>query len=163
MFWHGGMLVPWWIHRDTRAAALVSASRDGDVLAAILDRWGIAVVRGSSSAGGSEAVLAMVKLVNDGFTMLITPDGPRGPADELKIGGLVVAQRTGAPVVLCAPRYHSAWRLKSWDRFQVPIPFSNVDLAWSAPQVIPAHCIGDPLELRRVAMQHTLREMHVAP
>lgn len=159
-FWHGGMLVPWYLHRHRRAAALVSASRDGDILAAILERWGIAVVRGSSSAGGSDAVHAMVELVERGFTVLITPDGPRGPRYEMKIGAFVVAQRAGAPVVLCAPRYHSAWRLKSWDAFAVPKPWSRVDVEWRDPVSVPADCVGQCLEEMRARCERDLREMH---
>lgn len=160
VFWHGGMLVPWYLFRRGRAAALVSASRDGDVLAAVLHAWGITVVRGSSSAGGSEAVRAMVDLVRRGYSVLITPDGPRGPAEQMKIGAFVVAQRTGAPIMLCAPQYRNAWRLRSWDRFFIPKPFSRVDVQWRGPIAIAQDCIGEALDMRRAQAQRELQEMH---
>lgn len=151
--------MPWFMHRGTKAAALVSNSRDGDVLAATLHRWGIKVVRGSSSAGGSEAISEMVELIADGYTLLITPDGPRGPHHEMKIGALVVAQRTGASLMLCAPHYRNAFSLHSWDSFQVPKPFSTVDLAWRGPIAVARDCIGAPLEDLRAKLETELVEM----
>lgn len=160
IFWHGGMLVPWFAHRGSRCAALVSGSGDGEVLAAILHHWGIRVVRGSSSKGGSEAIQEMVRLVEEGFSVLITPDGPRGPAEYLKIGALVVAQRTGAPLLLCAPRYRRAWQLKSWDGFRLPKPYSRVDMKWNGPIVIPPECVHEALEVKRMEIERLLHSMH---
>lgn len=159
VFWHGGMLVPWFVHRGAKAAALVSGSRDGDVLAATLTRWGITVVRGSSSSGGSEAISEMVGLIADGYTLLITPDGPRGPSHEMKIGAFVVAQRTGAPLMLCAPKYHNAYSLHSWDSFQIPIPFSRVELSWQGPIAVANDCVGPQLEDMRIRLESELRGM----
>ncbi len=152
--------MPWYVHRLTRAAALVSGSSDGDVLASVLSAWGIRVVRGSSSSGGSEALQTMIDLVTEGYTLLITPDGPRGPAQRMKMGALIVAQRTGVPLVLCAPHYSGATHLHSWDNFIVPFPFSRVDLVWSDPLAIPADCLGDPLDQLRAHCEMQLEKMH---
>ncbi|HZV11629.1 MAG TPA: DUF374 domain-containing protein, partial [Candidatus Kapabacteria bacterium] len=145
-FWHGGMLVPWYVYSKYNGAALVSASADGEVLARILRAWDIAVVRGSSSSGGSDAVKTMVDLAKEGCSVLITPDGPRGPAHKMKIGALVVAQRAELPLVLCTVKYHKKKVLRSWDSFEIPLPFSRADAYYSEPVIIPQDRTGDALE-----------------
>ncbi len=136
-FWHGLMLAPWWLHRRTRSVALVSPSRDGQILTAALDSWGYTVVRGSSSDGGREALHRATALVSTGKTLLVTPDGPRGPACTMKRGAALVAARTGRPLVLMGVHYDRARRLGSWDRFAVPAPFSRVQVAYSDPIPVP--------------------------
>jgi lysophospholipid acyltransferase (LPLAT)-like uncharacterized protein len=159
-FWHGGMLVPWYAYRKHNGAALVSASADGEVLARILHAWGVAVVRGSSSAGGSDAVKTMVDLAKEGRSVLITPDGPRGPAHKMKIGALVVAQRAELPLVLCAVKYHKKKILRSWDSFEIPMPFSRADVCYSEPITIPTGCTGEALETMMQAIEKQLQELN---
>lgn len=114
-------------YRDGRPVyGLVSASRDGAWLAAFFSLVGIRSVRGSSSRLGREAVTALVDVVKAGNDIGITPDGPRGPCYDFKAGALIVSRRTQTPIVLLGAAYESAWRLKSWDRFYLPKPFSRV-------------------------------------
>ena len=115
-------------HRSskTRAYALVSASKDGAWLSAFFALFGLNTVRGSSSRLGREAATALVEMLRAGHDIGITPDGPRGPIYELKPGAVIVPRRTGAPLLLVGAEFSSAWRLKSWDRFYVPRPFSRV-------------------------------------
>lgn len=113
-------------HRPTYA--LVSGSRDGAWLAAFFAVFGLRSVRGSSSRGGREAAGALIATLRDGNDIGITPDGPRGPMYDFKEGAFIVARRAGAPVLLLGWRFESAWRLKSWDGFYVPKPFSRVHL-----------------------------------
>jgi hypothetical protein len=113
--------------REGRPAyALVSASQDGAWLTAFFSLAGLRTVRGSSSRLGREAASALVETLRAGHDVGITPDGPRGPCYELKPGGVIVARRTRAPVLLVGGEFSSAWRLKSWDRFYIPKPFSRV-------------------------------------
>lgn len=151
--------MPWYVYRKYNGAALVSASADGEVLARILNSWGIAVVRGSSSAGGSDAVKTMVDLAKEGRSVLITPDGPRGPVHNMKIGALVVAQRAQLPLVLCAVKYHNKKILRSWDSFEIPMPFSRTDVYYSEPIAIPQDCTGDALEAMMLEIEKKLQEM----
>src|SRR5262249_55210284 len=109
-----------------RAYALISASQDGAWLAAFFSLVGLRAVRGSSSRFGREAATGMVEVMRAGHDVGITPDGPRGPCYELKPGTIIVPRRVGAPLLLVGGEFFSAWRLKSWDRFYLPRPFSRV-------------------------------------
>ncbi len=132
-FWHGTMLLPWFIHRNDGFAALTSKSKDGDLLAKQLKHWKYKVVRGSSSKGGDVALGVMVDLAKNGYSVAITPDGPRGPEHKFKAGAVIIAKRSGVPVVLMGIGIKSKKKLKSWDKFQIPNPFSNVKIIYSDP------------------------------
>jgi lysophospholipid acyltransferase (LPLAT)-like uncharacterized protein len=114
--------------RRRKVYALVSASKDGAWLAAFYRMIGIEPVRGSSSNHGREAARALIDQMRAGHDIGITPDGPRGPLYTVEPGVLVVTRRLHAPMVLLGIEYSRAWRLKSWDRFYVPWPFSTVTL-----------------------------------
>ena len=110
--------------RKRRLVALVSASRDGGLLAAILELFKVQPVRGSSSRRGAQALREMVTWGKRGHDLALTPDGPRGPCYIVQEGVISTAQMTGMPIVPVT--YHLNWkiRVKSWDRFQVPLPFA---------------------------------------
>lgn len=114
--------------RDRPAYALVSASRDGAWLDAFFSAVGMRTVRGSSNKFAREAASGLVEVLRAGHDIGITPDGPRGPCYDLKPGGLIVARRTHVPLLLIGGEFSSAWRMKSWDRFYLPKPFSHVRL-----------------------------------
>ena len=130
-FWHGTMLLPWFLHRNDGFAALTSKSKDGDLLAKQLKYWKYKVVRGSSSKGGDVALGIMVDHAKNGYSIAITPDGPRGPEHEFKAGAVITAKKSGIPVVLMGVGIKSKKKLKSWDKFQIPNPFSNVKVIYS--------------------------------
>lgn len=109
-----------------RCYGLISASRDGAWLETFYGWAGIRAVRGSRNHRGSQATRDLVRLVKEGNDAGITPDGSRGPRYEAKSGALLVARATRSPVVLLSFSYSSAIRLKSWDRFAIPFPFSKV-------------------------------------
>lgn len=130
VLWHNRLLITAEVFRRYRnhrpIYGLVSASKDGAWLAAFFRAVGIRSVRGSSSRGGREAAMALSAVLKAGHDIGITPDGPRGPRYDFKPGGLIVARRAGVPVVLLGGEFESAWRLRSWDGFCVPRPFSRV-------------------------------------
>ena len=135
-FWHGSMMIGWFLHRSGNAAALVSQSKDGDVLAAILEKWNYNVVRGSSSTGGSDALAAMIFLMREDYSLVITPDGPRGPICKMKAGAVITAKKSNVPLFLVGIGIKNKIILKSWDRFEVPKPFSKVVAIYSDPIII---------------------------
>lgn len=137
-FWHGSMLYPWYYFRNRKLQALISQSKDGELLARILKKWKYQVVRGSSSKGGRVALGVMVDLLKHEGAVAITPDGPRGPIHEFKPGAVIAAQRAQVPLVLLGAGYMKQTQLKSWDRFSVPKPFSKVRLVFSDPLIVPA-------------------------
>ena len=131
--WHNRLFLTTEIHRRFRhhrpLYALISASKDGAFLTAFFAMvGGMKAVRGSSSNFGREAAAALVEVQRAGHDIGITPDGPRGPCYELKAGAIIIPRRSGAPVLLIGGEFESAWRLKSWDRFYLPKPFSRVRL-----------------------------------
>jgi lysophospholipid acyltransferase (LPLAT)-like uncharacterized protein len=135
--WHGRILLVPWLNarlRRTRGAraplVLASRSRDGDLVTRFVTRFGMPVVRGSSSRGGGTALRALVAAVRRGTDVAIVPDGPRGPREQLQPGVVALAALTGAPVVPLAVGARPARRLRSWDRFLVPMPFARCVLAF---------------------------------
>lgn len=113
--------------QDVDVTALTSRSGDGELVARIMRRWGARIVRGSSSAGGREAMWALRSVVRShGSCPILVPDGPRGPARHLKRGILVLARMSGAPVLAMGLASDRHWRLNSWDRMTIPKPFARV-------------------------------------
>lgn len=126
IFWHSKMLLGWRLFKNTGAAALVSQSKDGDILNGILTNWKYNVIRGSSSKGGKEALTRLIKSANSGHSIVITPDGPRGPASMIKNGAFIISNETGLPIVPISINFAKKKILtRSWDKFEIPYPFSK--------------------------------------
>lgn len=126
IFWHSKMLAGWWIIRKLKPVALVSLSKDGELLSNVLKKWKYKIIRGSSSRGGKSALEEITGLAKLRNTIAITPDGPRGPEKVLKNGALIISFESGMPVVPLKIEYSRKLILKkSWDKFEIPIPFSK--------------------------------------
>ena len=115
-------------HQSAGLAGLVSASKDGALLAAILERFGVLPVRGSSSRRGPQALLELTTWAERGYDLAITPDGPRGPRYVVQEGAMSLAQVTGLPVVPVSYYLSGKIRAHSWDRFQIPLPFARCEI-----------------------------------
>ncbi|MBZ4219300.1 MAG: DUF374 domain-containing protein [Chlorobium sp.] len=128
-FWHGNMLTGWLFAQtlfpEKQIAAVVSMSEDGNILAGTLERLGFSLIRGSSSKGGDEVKRAMQKALQRGDMVALTPDGPRGPANQFKFGTLRLASSNRHPLIFVAVSHTNPWKLKSWDQFEIPKPFSK--------------------------------------
>lgn len=160
--WHGRILmIPWLTARlvRTRGArtvrVLASRSRDGELVARWVTRFGLSVVRGSSSRGGAEALRALATAVRAGEDVAVIPDGPRGPRERLQAGVVVLAAATGAPVVPLGFAARPARRLASWDRFLVPWPFARAAVVFGKAATVPR---GADRELARTDLERALRE-----
>ena len=132
-FWHGEMLLPWFLHRNKKFTALISKSKDGDLLAKILKHWNYNVVRGSSSKGGDVALGIMVDYARNKESIALTPDGPKGPIYKMKAGAVITAKKSNSPIVLLSVGYKKKRVLKSWDHFEVPRFFSPAKAVYSNP------------------------------
>jgi lysophospholipid acyltransferase (LPLAT)-like uncharacterized protein len=128
--WHGQMLPLLYRHRGEQVAVVISEHRDGEIIARIAMALGHRTVRGSTTRGAGRALLSMVRQVESGRDIAVTPDGPRGPAKSFAPGALIVAQRTGAAIIPATVVAKSAWRLKSWDQFMIPRPFTRVVISY---------------------------------
>ena len=113
-------------HYRRPITALISTSKDGGWLVAFFRLMGLKAVRGSSNRRGAAALIALTRCVQAGSHAGITPDGPKGPALKFKVGAIALGRLTKRPFVTMGIRYHASWRLRSWDRFALPMPFSRV-------------------------------------
>jgi len=158
--WHNRLLLfPFVLRRflfNRHGAALISASRDGELLTAAIKRFDYDVVRGSSSRLGARAILQLSEMIASGHDVVITPDGPRGPAYELGPGIIFLAQKSGAAVLPVNMEYSSCWRIKSWDRFIIPRPFSKVRVIIGQPYRVKSTSTDAEFEAERVRLQNAM-------
>lgn len=149
-FWHGRMFLLPFVLKEyaERVAILISRHRDGELIAQIVERMGFKTVRGSAGKGkgGERAFKEMVKLIEKGYTVAITPDGPRGPREVVKPGVAKLAMKTGAPVYPLTFSADWKFQLNSWDRFLVPLPLSKCRVV-----------LGEPIEPRAFKSEEALR------
>jgi lysophospholipid acyltransferase (LPLAT)-like uncharacterized protein len=158
-FWHGRLLPLAFWHRDERAHVLASEHRDGEMLGQTIRRLGYGHVRGSSTRGGTRAILEMVAVMRSGHDTGFTVDGPRGPRYVAKPGAVEVARLTGAAIVpvTSASRRHRSFA--SWDRFELPWPFTRVLIRYGEPITVPADADRDQVEAKRVELETTLQRI----
>lgn len=155
-FWHSRMIMMFFPrrHRRREIVLLVSPSRDGEIIRKVLASFGYRTIRGSSAKGGHQALRSMAALLADGSDVAITPDGPRGPAGQAKMGALLLARMSGAAIVPIAFGASWAVRAGSWDRLLVPLPFASVRYAAGAPIIVPPD--ADDLEPWRLRLEREL-------
>jgi len=142
-------------------AAMVSASKDGALLTGILEAYGVQPVRGSSSRRGRQALLELTSWAERGYDLAITPDGPRGPRYVIQEGAVALAQLTGLPIVPCSYELQWKFTLKSWDRFQIPVPFSRCTVRVAPIVRIPRHVTNEEREAIRKQLEDSLRQITV--
>lgn len=163
LLWHDKLFVSSWIanrYFSRPVTALISTSKDGAWLVAFFKFMGITAVRGSSNRRGAAALITLTRSMRAGNHAGITPDGPKGPALEFKAGAISLARLTRSPFVVMGIRYHSCWRMRSWDRFAMPVPFSRVDVTLLR-EPTPADSEADEAIASR--LQARLNETSVGP
>lgn len=136
-FWHSMMLVPGYNLRHMGIHALVSQHRDGGYLANVMGLFGLNYVRGSTTRGGTRAIINLIKIARKGHSIIITPDGPRGPRLVVQPGIIFLARKSGLPIIPIAIKISRYWQLPSWDRFVIPMPFAKVTFTCGEPIYIP--------------------------
>jgi len=155
-FWHNRLLLlPVFRRRrvrERRICVLTSPSRDGALLAAIMKHFAMDAVRGSSNKRAAQALVECRRRLVEGSDLAITPDGPRGPVYVAAPGTVQLARVTGRPVLPVQVEYSRKWRLKSWDRFQIPKPFARVTVTI----LPPLRCGARTLEEECAALQRML-------
>jgi lysophospholipid acyltransferase (LPLAT)-like uncharacterized protein len=143
-FWHRHLLLMPYAYRGRRISVLVSQSRDGELIARTVARLGIDSSRGSSSRGGVAGMRTLLRKAGEGYDLAFTPDGPRGPAGEVQPGVILAAAATGWPIQPVAVAATRAKRLRSWDRFLIPLPLSTVHFVYGEPLSVARR--ADPAE-----------------
>ena len=160
-FWHGRMLPLLHVHRGDRARIRVLASdhHDGQLLARTIGWLGVESVSGSSTRGGTKAILALADSVRAGYDVAVTVDGPRGPRFQVKPGVVEVAKITGAAIVPLTTASRSHRTFRSWDAFELPRPFTRVLAAYGPPVRVAADADREAQEAARIQLETVLRSM----
>jgi lysophospholipid acyltransferase (LPLAT)-like uncharacterized protein len=159
----GMMMLPYHFRDRTDGVVMVSRSRDGDIIADTVERFGMRAVRGSSGRGGRDALDAMIEALKaGGVSAGVIVDGPRGPALEAKMGALVLARATGLPVVPGTWWARPMFRVRSWDRTIVPLPFSRIVFAFAPALFVAPDASAEALEEARLTLTRRLAEARAA-
>lgn len=153
IMWHGRLLAGTSAYQGKNGHILISSHGDGEIIARVTGLFGFSHVRGSSSKGGQKALKELVTLGRRNQDLVLTPDGPRGPAEEVKPGVAQVARLTGLPVIPFAYAASPAFRAKSWDRFLIPLPFARCFYVWGEPVYYRE---GEDIEEFRLRIQEGL-------
>ena len=135
--WHGRTLLCANEFRNRGYWALISLSRDGEVQNRIFQRFGFQTVRGSTGRGGVKGLLQMARKVKAGGVIAFTPDGPRGPSHKVQLGVVLMAEKSGAPIIPVATSASRRWLIRSWDQYMIPQPFARAYFIVGEPIYVP--------------------------
>ena len=164
-FWHNRIfflsffLYKYCHRKGLPLCVLISQSADGDFISGIVESWKGRTVRGSSSRGGFGAIKGLIKSVREGYAIVTTPDGPRGPKYVFKEGSIYIASVAQIPVVPVSCSFEKAWVLRSWDNFMIPKPFSKILVSIGEPQIISRDISAGQLPPIQKQMEKILNEM----
>jgi lysophospholipid acyltransferase (LPLAT)-like uncharacterized protein len=158
-FWHSRILLmpfPYHTHRGQKACIMNSIHRDGEIITRVIKRFGISAVRGSSTRGWMGGLKGMLEAYRQGYSLIVVPDGPRGPRHQAKPGVLQLARATGAPIFPLT--YGAAWKItvRSWDRLLIPFPLSRVTYVVGPALRVPADASPELMEEKRKELEETL-------
>ncbi len=158
-FWHNRIFAGTYFFRNRGIVVITSQSFDGEYIARFIQRFGYGTVRGSSTRGAVGALVEMIRLMKKGAPMGFTVDGPRGPKYVAKSGAVLLAKKTGNPLMPFVVETEKHWTLKSWDGLQIPKPFTRARI-FIAPPIYAAQDAGDDeIENIRSQLQNTLDEL----
>ena len=157
--WHNRLFAGTYFLRGRGIVVITSQSRDGEYIARFLKRFGFGTVRGSSTRGGVKALVEMIRLMRSGHAMAFTVDGPRGPRYEAKSGAILLAKKTGNPLLPFTVECERFWTIGSWDRLQIPKPFTRARFEMGEPIEVAATVRDDEIELKRLELQDALNRL----
>ena len=158
-FWHDRIFAGSYFFRGRRIVIMTSQSFDGEYIARFIQRMGFGAVRGSSTRGGVGALVELTRLVRKGCPAGFSIDGPRGPRHVAKMGAVLLAKKTGQPVLPFGVNAERFWTLKSWDRMQIPKPFSRVRVRFAPPIHVAPDADEATLNLKRDELQRALERV----
>ena len=158
-FWHGRILPATVYFRRRGIVVITSENFDGEWIAGIIERFGFGTARGSSSRGGVKALLQLKRELTDGHPAGFTVDGPRGPARVSQPGAIWLAKASGHPVLPFHLEADRSWTLRSWDRTQIPKPFSTVGISVGEPFYVPGDADDATIERFRALLDERLKAL----
>lgn len=160
VFWHDRILLTTYFWRFSNFAAMVSESFDGEYIARTSQRFGHGMARGSSTRGGTNALRIMKNLLKkEKFSLTLTIDGPKGPRYKVKSGAILLSKITGVPIVPILIQPKSFWTLNSWDKLQIPKPFTTAKVFVAEPIFVEESADKEELENKRLEVQRKLDEL----
>lgn len=158
-FWHGRIFPATYYWRNRGIVVMTSMNRDGEAIAQCIQRFGFGVARGSSSRGGFRALAQMGRDIRMGQDAAFTIDGPRGPRYIAKQGPVLLARKTGAAIFCFHISMQHRIQLKSWDEFQIPLPFTKAAVLMAPPIWVPEDASEEHLRALHQQMQATLDKL----
>ncbi|HMO79212.1 MAG TPA: lysophospholipid acyltransferase family protein [Pyrinomonadaceae bacterium] len=158
-FWHDRIVSGTYYFRDRGIIVLSSTSFDSEYTARCIQRFGFGIIKGSSTRGGIQALVGMIRMMKQGFAMAFTLDGPKGPRYEAKSGPVLLAKKTGNPLVPFVIECKRFWTIKSWDRLQIPKPFTRARLMVGEPVYVEQDARDERLEEKRLELQTRLDKL----
>jgi lysophospholipid acyltransferase (LPLAT)-like uncharacterized protein len=158
-FWHGTLLPLAYIHRSEGINVLVSTHQDGEYIARIIHGLGFGTSRGSSTRGGIRALRGLMQAAGRQLDLAVTPDGPRGPRERVQPGVVYLAKRLGLPVIPIGVSSNPSLRLRSWDRFMVPLPFARCTVVYGEPVVYEGAVSEEALDAAREDLEERIRRV----
>lgn len=160
-FWHNRVFLSTYFWQRRRIVVMTSRSFDGEYIARFIQRFGYGAARGSSTRGATGAVVEMVRLMRAGCPTAFTIDGPKGPVYVAKMGAVLLAKKTGHPILPFTITPAKFWSArKSWDLFQVPKPFSQALVNIAAPIYVAPDAGDQELEVKRDELQNALDKLN---
>lgn len=160
-FWHYSIVYILYHMRNYSATAMVSASRDGEYLARLAGAFGFETVRGSRNHKGLEGLKGMLRAIRKGSSAALVADGSQGPARIVQPGTLLLAAKTGVPIIPMVYAASSYISIHSWDKTIIPKPFSRVDFYYGEPFYVPEKVTADDLEQYRLQLEQRLNALYV--
>ena len=158
-FWHNRIFAGTYYFRDRGIVVVTSQSFDGEYIARFIQRFGYGAVRGSSTRGGVGALVEAIKAMKRGLPAGFTVDGPKGPRYEVKSGPVVLAKKTGNPMMPFTVDAEKYWTVRSWDKLQIPRPFTRAKISITEPIYVPADASDEVVEEKRQKLQQALDEL----
>lgn len=155
-FWHNRIFAGTYFFRHRGIVVITSQSFDGEYIARFIQRFGYGAVRGSSTRGGVGALVEMIRLMKRGLPMGFTVDGPRGPKYVAKTGAVLLAKKTGNPLMPFVVETEKFWTINSWDRLQIPKPFTRAKVIIAEPIYVPEDADDAEIEKKRLELQSKL-------
>jgi lysophospholipid acyltransferase (LPLAT)-like uncharacterized protein len=158
-FWHDRIFLATYFWREKGIVVMTSKSFDGEYIARFIQRFGYGAIRGSSSRGGSRALVEMIKAMRASLPMAFTIDGPRGPKYEAKLGPVILAKKTGNPIMPFIVEPKNFWQARSWDKMHVPKPFTKALLIIGEPIYVSADATEEEVTAKLAELQLSLDEL----
>ncbi len=158
-FWHNRIFLATYYFRHRQIVVITSQSFDGEYIARFIQRFGYGAVRGSSTRGGVGALVQMIRLMKQKLPMGFSLDGPKGPRYKVKTGAILLAKKTGNPIMPFSVEAKNFWTIKSWDKLQIPKPFTRAKVLIHEPFYVSADADEAEIEIKRKELQNKLDEL----